>query len=292
MLGAGKTGVDACLWLLGIGVAAEAIRWIMPRDAWFTNRANMQCGDDCIESSLNDLANQVEAMAQADSAADLFARLGDCGHWLRLDDRIEPTLFRCATVTRAELDQLRRIKNIVRLGRVCRIEPNQIILEHGTVSANPDSLYVHCSAVAFKNPRPHPVFSGNTINVQWLRTCQPVFSGAMIAHIEVAFQADAEKNAFCQPVPFPEVPIDWLKMWAVNLANSHQWGQNENLRSWLRKSRLDGLSGEIARIGPTEMAKIAQLKRYRAARGQAVANVQHLLGQVDDQSLATRLTYA
>lgn len=135
-------------------------------------------------------------------------------------------------------------------------------------------------------------YSRETINVQWLRTCQPVFSGAMIAHIEVAFQNDAEKNTFCQPVPFPEVPIDWLKMWAVNLANSHWWGQSENLRSWLSKSRLDGLSGEITRIDPTETAKIAQLKRYRAARSQAVANVRHLLGQVDDQSLATRLTYA
>ena len=291
VIGAGKTGVDACLWLLGNDVGADAIRWIMPRDAWFTNRANMQSGDDCIESSLNDLANQVEAMAQADSVADLFATLSDCGHWLRIDDGIEPTLFRCATVTRAELDQLRRIKDIVRLGRVRRIERDQIILEHGTVPANPDSLYVHCSAVAFKNPWPRPVFAGTTINVQWLRTCQPVFSGAMIAHIEVAFQlqSDAEKNAFCQPVPFPEVPIDWLRMWAVNLTNSHQWGQNENFRAWLCQSRLDGLSAAIKRIGPTETAKLAPLKRYRAARGQAVTNVQRLLAQVGDRSVAARM---
>ena len=75
VVGAGKTGVDACLWLLANGVAPEAIRWIMPRDAWFTNRANMQSGDDCIESTLLDPANQVEAMAQAVSSADLFARL-------------------------------------------------------------------------------------------------------------------------------------------------------------------------------------------------------------------------
>ena len=52
----------------------------MPRDHWFTNRANVQSDHTSIEASLRELANQVEAMAQADSRADLFARLRDCGH--------------------------------------------------------------------------------------------------------------------------------------------------------------------------------------------------------------------
>lgn len=32
VIGCGKTGIDACLWLLAQGVEAERIRWIMPRD--------------------------------------------------------------------------------------------------------------------------------------------------------------------------------------------------------------------------------------------------------------------
>ncbi len=246
----------------------------------------MQSDDGSLESSLRDVANQVEAMAVAESPTDLFARLSACGHWLRLDDHVEPTMFRCATVTRAELDQLRRIKNIVRRGRVRHIERDRIILEHGNVPAHPDSLYVHCSAVAFKNLAPSTAFAGNAINIQMLRTCQPVFSAAVTAHIELAFDSDAEKNALCQPVPLPEVPIDWLKMWAVNLSNSHHWGKNQNLRAWLGNSRLDGMSAAIARIGPAETAKLVQLKRYRVARSQAVANVERLLRQVDEQGLA------
>ena len=78
-------------------------------------------------------------------------------------------------------------------------------------------------------------------------------------------------------------------MWAVNLTNSHQWGQNENFRAWLCQSRLDGLSAAIKRIGPTETAKLAPLKRYRAARDQAVTNVQRLLAQVGDRSVAARM---
>jgi hypothetical protein len=286
IVGAGKTAVDACLWLLGNGVAPDSIRWIMPRDAWYTNRANVQSDDASMEIGLSDLANQVEAIADADSPADLYARLSACGHWLRIDGQVEPTMFRCATVTQAELNQLRRIKNIVRLGRVRRIERDRIVLEHGMVPASPDSLYVHCSAVAFKNGKLRTAFAGNAINIQMLRTCQPVFSAAITAHIELAFHNDDEKNVLCQAVPLPERPIDWLKMWAVNLSNSHHWGQNDNLRTWLCHSRLDGMSAAIARIGPTETAKIAQLNRYRAARSKAVANIRLLLAQVDDACTA------
>src|ERR1700730_14494884 len=34
IVGAGKTGMDACLWLLRHGVDADRLTWIMPRDSW------------------------------------------------------------------------------------------------------------------------------------------------------------------------------------------------------------------------------------------------------------------
>ncbi len=42
VLGAGKTGVDAVLYLLNSGYPPERIRWVMPRDSWFLNRADIQ----------------------------------------------------------------------------------------------------------------------------------------------------------------------------------------------------------------------------------------------------------
>lgn len=33
VVGAGKTGMDACIWLLEQGVDPDQIRWIMPRDS-------------------------------------------------------------------------------------------------------------------------------------------------------------------------------------------------------------------------------------------------------------------
>ena len=42
VIGAGKTAMDTCSWLLDAGVDPDDIRWIRPRDGWFLNRAFMQ----------------------------------------------------------------------------------------------------------------------------------------------------------------------------------------------------------------------------------------------------------
>jgi len=46
VVGPGKTGIDTCLWLLDNGVEPDRIRWVMPHDAWFLDRAKIQPGDD------------------------------------------------------------------------------------------------------------------------------------------------------------------------------------------------------------------------------------------------------
>lgn len=43
-IGAGKTGIDACLWLLERGFeSSRLIRWIMPSDRWLLDRAKSEC---------------------------------------------------------------------------------------------------------------------------------------------------------------------------------------------------------------------------------------------------------
>ena len=53
VIGAGKTGMDACIWLLLNGAPPERIRWVVPRDAWLLDRACFQFGatDDHIVCS-------------------------------------------------------------------------------------------------------------------------------------------------------------------------------------------------------------------------------------------------
>src|SRR5258706_2820080 len=75
VVGSGKTGIDACLWLLEQGVGPERIRWIMPRDAWLLDRAKIQPTDEFFFVIFASLARQLEAVAVARRISDLFVRL-------------------------------------------------------------------------------------------------------------------------------------------------------------------------------------------------------------------------
>jgi hypothetical protein len=87
VVGPGKTGIDTCLWLLEHGIDPERIRWVMPHDAWFINRANFQPGDEFFLTTFRGFAEQFEAVSAADGIADLFDRLEACGQLLRLDPK-------------------------------------------------------------------------------------------------------------------------------------------------------------------------------------------------------------
>ena len=42
IIGGGKTAFDAILFLLQFGISPSAIQWVMPRDSWLLDRANIQ----------------------------------------------------------------------------------------------------------------------------------------------------------------------------------------------------------------------------------------------------------
>ena len=277
VVGAGKTGVDACLWLLEHGIAPEAIRWIVPRDAWLQDRANVQPGEAFLAQTFGSFVVQMETIVQATSALDLLHRLEAAGQLLRLDPAVEPTMYRCATISRDELAALRTIPNVVRLGRVQRIERERIVLEHGSVPADPDWLYVHCSAVPFQSTGPEPIFQPGRIAPQLVRNCQPMFSAALVAFVETLDIDDAEKNRLCQVVPLPERPIDWLRMQAVVMMNQYQWSRVDALKQWLEAARLDGFAGRLRAAGKTDPAIQALGQRFKAAAFPAAAKLQALL---------------
>ena len=86
VIGAGKTGIDTCLWLLNAGVDPGDIRWIMPRDSWFLDRANIQPIAEFFDTTVGGFALQMEASDLATSIEDLFERLerrASCCVWIR-----------------------------------------------------------------------------------------------------------------------------------------------------------------------------------------------------------------
>src|SRR5581483_1567147 len=158
------------------------------------------------------------------------------------------TMYHCAIVSLAELEQLRRITNVVRLGHVKSIEADRLVLEGGTVSADPSSLYVDCTTVGLPRPPSVAVFDGDQITLQSVRGCQQVFSSALIAHVEASYPDDDTRNALCQPVPHPDAPIDWLRIAISDNQALARWLRDPELSQWLESARLNILRGLFAQL--------------------------------------------
>lgn len=280
VVGSGKTGIDACLWLLAQGVAPARIRWIMPRDAWFMDRANFQPGLENFERNMGYSLDQFGAIVEAASPADLFARLETKGVLLRLDPAVEPTTYRCGTVSRDELALLRQIEDVVRLGRLQAIEPTRMVLDRGTVPADHDTLYIDCSASAIQ-PLPRlQVFDGERINLFMVRWCQPLFSAALIAFVESHVGDEAERNALCTVVPSPEVPADWMRMWAVSLANGARWRTHPALNAWTLQCRLNSQAVLARGVSRDDSARMALLAQVGHQAGAAAARLPALMAML------------
>jgi hypothetical protein len=277
VVGAGKTGVDACLWLLQTGVPAERITWVMPRDSWFQNRHHLQAGDAFFLPTIGGIVGQFEAIVQAESMADLFLRLEAQGQLLRLDPAVEPSMYHAAVMSPAELTLLRSIGHVVRKGRVERIEPGRLVLQQGTEAIEPGSLIVDCSASAVQAQPAVPVFSGNRITPQMIQAYQPTFSAALIAHVERLHSDEALKNKLCKPVPLPDGPASWLTMQAASLTNRYHWGRDPKIAPWILASRLDGFTKMIDAVQEDEAEKVALLERLGAAVPQVVSKLPQLL---------------
>ncbi|SPM28784.1 NAD(P)-binding protein [Mycobacterium terramassiliense] len=239
IVGAGKTGIDTCLWLLGQGIAADRLTWIMPRDSWLLDRATIQPGSLFADRIKAAFTAQLRAVRDATSVEDLFSRLEDAGTLLRIDPAIRPTMYRCATVTHAELEQLRRITDVVRMGHLLRVDGDGMVLEGGAVRTEVPALYVDCTADGAEKRPATPIFGPGHITLQSVRGCQQIFSAALIAHLETACPDDAAKNALCPPLPHPDSDLDWLRVARADYGNQLRWLDDPDLTAWLATARLD-----------------------------------------------------
>ena len=256
IVGAGKTAMDACLWLLRHGVEPSRLTWIKPRDSWMLDRAAIQPGSQFARGVLRDFSNQLNAVLQADSVPDLFRILEAKGCLQRIDTSIEPTMYRCAILSKAELEELRRIENVVRLGHVQSIEPGRITLEGGALTVDGSALYIDCSADGFARIAPATIFTDEGIALQAVRTCQPAFSAAVIAHVEATYPDNEKKNAYCNPVPYPSDPIDWLRMMLAFNKNQLQWFSDPDMMAWVDASRLNVLHHVSAGVSERAREKV------------------------------------
>jgi hypothetical protein len=276
VLGAGKTAMDACSWLLDSGVEPEAIRWIRPRDTWLLDRAFMQ-PLELVGSLMEGLSLQVEAAACAENVADLFRRLEACGQLVRLDPAVEPTMYRGATISQTELERLRLIENVVRQGRVVHIGETRIVLEAGSIPTDAKQIYVDCTADGAHRMPGRAVFDPSRITLQAVRTGLLPFSAALIAFVESAREDDVEKNRLCPPNPYPNAAIDWIATNAISHRVQMTWFEEPDLRAWMQRSRLHAARGINAHL--SEPQTQAALSRFLGNLEPAVEKLESFLAE-------------
>jgi hypothetical protein len=274
VIGAGKTAIDACLWLLEVGVAPDDIRWVKPREAWLNNRAFAQ-GGELVGTLFEGFSLQVEAAARASSLDELFERLSAAGQLLRVDEGVVPTMYKSPTASAGELAQLRRIAGVVRLGRVRRIERDAIVLDGGTIPTSPRHLHVHCAARGL-NPAPAvPIFAADRITLQPIRTGLIPFNAALVGFVEATRGDVAEQNRLCPPNRLPDVPLDWVRGTLIGMQADHLWSQDPALADWLERARLNPSRG-LRQRGDDPQVRQAR-KRFADNVRPALANLRQFL---------------
>jgi hypothetical protein len=202
VLGAGKTAMDACSFLLDNGVDSDNIRWVRPRDAWLMYRSSWQ-PLDLVASTVESLSLVLQSLAEAENLDDLFRRLEESGQLLRLDPAVEPTMFRGAIVSVAEHHSLKQIERVVRHGRIRRIDTNRIVLDEGEVPSGRNTIHGDCTADGLRATPPRPIFEAERITPQSLMGGFTTFNAAMVGFVEAARDDDADKNRLCPPTAYP-----------------------------------------------------------------------------------------
>jgi len=150
VLGCGKTGMDTIVYLQEtMKIKPDDITWVIPNDVWMIARGE---GHPWAmpEALLKHNGDEEKARAY----------LEEKGILVRLDKNVQPTRFRFPVIGKEELKLMRKIKNLVRKGRVTsiRLKNNKIDIGFGEnqepytlpESAN-DYAFVHCTSPGPEN---------------------------------------------------------------------------------------------------------------------------------------------
>jgi hypothetical protein len=276
VIGAGKTALDACVWLLEQGVPASAIRWIKPREAWWLNR-RFQQPHSLLPQTFNGLAIELEAMAQATSIGDLFERLEHEEFFLRVDLAVPATMFRGAVISQAELQLLRQITDVVRLGHVRRIERDKIVLDEGTVPTSEGTVHIHCAARALPRRPLRPIYEPERVTIQPIEWGFACYQFAILGVIEATVESDEEKNRLCRPIAYWDTNTDYLSAFLAAFANQRSREAPRAFTTWAKTTRLSPFAAlALYNDDPLVVDARARIKRYAA---DATNNLEKLLGE-------------
>jgi len=273
VIGAGKTAMDACTWLLDNGVDTGEVSWVKPRDAWVIDRRLLQPLDK-IGDFIIGWATATKIAATSTSAAELFDRLEDAGQLRRIDTSVEPTMYRMAILSDREVDTLRGVDRVIRGGHVRRIASDRILLDDAEVPVPRDTLFVDCTAEGLANPAPRPIFEPRRITLQAVREGSPPFNCALTGYLEATRDDVDEQNRLMPTNPYPNTAIDWIRVRHVGMLSQRLWDETTDVAEWIDGSRLNIAAGLITHAAEPGVG--AAIGTYLEHRDPAIENLDRL----------------
>jgi hypothetical protein len=274
IVGSGKTATDGIVWLLANGVPPDRIVWVRPREPWMLNRAVVQ-PDPTVALGL--AADTMEAATDAESLDELFLRLEAAGVMLRIDAHVVPTMAKTPTLGVWELDLLRTIENVVRLGHIESVGTDEIVLDEGVIPLAPRSLVVHCAASGLQYPPLVPLWGPDMIRLQTIRAGFPCYCAALAGFVEATRDDDRERNRLCPPNTLPDSLASWARMQVRGTLATRAYSAEPDIAVW-----SNGCVLNPARIAPTqrdEPAVAAAIARLAAVTEPGLARMADLAGE-------------
>jgi hypothetical protein len=225
-------------------------------------------------------ADTMAAAADAESLDDLFLRLEAAGVMLRLDRAVTPTMAKTPTVGAWELDLLRTVENVVRMGHIERVTRSEIVFDEGSMSLAPGALVVHCAASGLRYPPLVPIWSADAIRLQTIRVGFPCFCAALAGYVEATRDDDRERNRLCPPNTLPDTPGTWARMQVRGTLAARTYGAEPDIAAW-----SNGCALNPARIEPVrrdDPAVRAAAERVARHVGPGLTRLAELTGEPVD----------
>jgi hypothetical protein len=272
VIGAGKTAMDTCNWLLDNGVDPDHVRWLRTRDPWLFDRTFMQ-PLDLVGSYMQLQGSFVEASASAEDGQDFARRMEADGILVRIDPDVTPEAFRGATISRLELDALRSIEHVVRCGRVTALgEDGLDTTGAGRLDATAGEVFVDCTAAGVPPSAPRPIFDGDRITLQYVTIGVAPWSAATVAFVETTGDDDGPKNALCPPVIFTGSTDDILSLALSGMSGLAARAMDRTVSAWDAECRLNPARAARDHLGDADVAEaFGRIGRYL---GPALENLQ------------------
>mmetsp|Transcript_98885 Transcript_98885/g.200674 ORF Transcript_98885/g.200674 Transcript_98885/m.200674 type:complete len:587 (-) Transcript_98885:49-1809(-) len=285
VIGAGKSGVDALIYLMDDGkVHPDQITWVVSRPVWYLMRDGISPDPKPGTRFWKQVVKVfIEPLCHGNSAVDVFTLMEKSGVVQRVDpdDGHFPQIFKSPVIDYSELKKLRSLKNIVsNKGRITSITSTEMIFEDGShsVPVSPtDTIFVDCTTDQFgyNFDEDHVFFNPHKIRLGPLTNfVNPSHSSAQAGYLEAQFNddeaGDAAKNSFLfyprGTLGAPNLQF-YLMLWYCEMKTNLQFDKEPPYLEFVLGARTDlvqpehhggiwGLLGVLwAIVGPTKLKR-------------------------------------